>query len=228
MNPIHSLARTCIAPIFLTGGLDALMHPDSKIAAAEKVVPQLHSLGFTGSPSRLVRVNGGVQLVAGFLLFAGVFPRTASAALAASMVPTTLAGHRFWEAEDADTKSAQRIQFLKNAALFGGLVLAATDRNGSPSMAWRAKRGVRHASHSLQSAKSDVVSRVSHDSLTDKAGALGDKAAAMGDKVREAATPWLERGLEAAGSAGSSAGDILSNVGETVHTRTNSLIRSLS
>jgi uncharacterized membrane protein YphA (DoxX/SURF4 family) len=220
MNPIHSLARTCIAPIFLTGGLDALMHPEGKVAEAQKVVPQLHSLGFTGSPERLVRFNGGVQLVAGFFLFAGVLPRTASAALAVSLVPTTLAGHRFWEAEDPETKSAQRIQFLKNAALFGGLLLAATNRNGSPSIAWRAKRGVRHASDSLQSARSDVTALVSHDSLADKAGVVGER-------VRDVATPWIERGLDIAGTAGSSAVEFLSDAGESLHKHTNSLVRSL-
>jgi uncharacterized membrane protein YphA (DoxX/SURF4 family) len=39
------------------------------------------------------------------------------------LVPTTLAGHRFWAEEDPQAKSMQRIQFLKNLAMFGGLLL---------------------------------------------------------------------------------------------------------
>jgi uncharacterized membrane protein YphA (DoxX/SURF4 family) len=37
-------------------------------------------------------------------------------------VPTTLAGHRFWEEESA-ARSGQRLQFLKNLGLIGGLLL---------------------------------------------------------------------------------------------------------
>ena len=59
------------------------------------------------------------------------------------MVPTTLAGHRFWE-ERGPARNAQTIQFLKNAAMLGGLVLAATSTGGRPSVPWRAKRALRH------------------------------------------------------------------------------------
>ena len=45
------------------------------------------------------------------------------------MIPTTAAGHAFWEAEGAERK-AQEIQFLKNAALVGGLLLVLTRRAG--------------------------------------------------------------------------------------------------
>jgi uncharacterized membrane protein YphA (DoxX/SURF4 family) len=39
------------------------------------------------------------------------------------MIPTTLAGHPFWELEGAERK-AQEVQFYKNLALIGGLLLA--------------------------------------------------------------------------------------------------------
>jgi len=38
-------------------------------------------------------------------------------------VPTTLAGHRFWEEEDEAARAQQTVQFLKNAAMMGGLLL---------------------------------------------------------------------------------------------------------
>jgi uncharacterized membrane protein YphA (DoxX/SURF4 family) len=34
----------------------------------------------------------------------------------------------------------QRIHFLKNVSMLGGLILAATDTNGRPSLGWRAKK----------------------------------------------------------------------------------------
>lgn len=90
-----------------------------------------------------VRVNGAVQVGAGILLAFGRVPRLASAALAASLIPTTFAGHRFWEAE-GDERKAQQLQFAKNMSLLGGLVLAATDTGRAPTVGWRiAHRGDR-------------------------------------------------------------------------------------
>ena len=34
----------------------------------------------------------------------------------------------------------QRIQFLKNVSMFGGLLLASVDTEGKPGVAWRARR----------------------------------------------------------------------------------------
>jgi uncharacterized membrane protein YphA (DoxX/SURF4 family) len=85
-----------------------------------------------------VRANGAVQVGAGLLLAAGKAPRLASTALAVTLVPTTLAAHRFWELEGEERK-AQQVQFAKNLSLLGGLILAAVDTGGQPDLAWRAK-----------------------------------------------------------------------------------------
>ena len=45
----------------------------------------------------LVRVNGAVQVGAGVFLAIGKFRRPAAFALIGSIIPTTYAGHRFWE-----------------------------------------------------------------------------------------------------------------------------------
>ena len=55
-------------------------------------------------------------------------------------MPTTLAGHRFWEEDDKQKRAQQQIHFLKNAGLLGGLILAAVDTEGKPSVAWRARQ----------------------------------------------------------------------------------------
>ena len=85
-----------------------------------------------------VRINGAVQVAAGLLLATGRAPRLASTALAASIVPTTIAGHRFWEYE-GEERHLQRMHFVKNASLLGGLILAAVDTEGRPGLAWRAR-----------------------------------------------------------------------------------------
>jgi putative oxidoreductase len=53
---------------------------------------------------------------------AGIKPRLSALALAGMLVPTTVAGHRFWEEEDERSRGMQRTQFFKNAAIFAGLM----------------------------------------------------------------------------------------------------------
>jgi putative oxidoreductase len=76
---------------------------------------------------QLVQVNGALQAACGALLALGMAPRLCALALAGSMIPTTLAAHRFWTAEDPVARKQQRIQFHKNMAMIGGLLLAVLD-----------------------------------------------------------------------------------------------------
>lgn len=54
------------------------------------------------------------------MLALGIASRAAATVLAGSLVPTTLVGHPFWKAE---ARAAQKIQFTKNLAMLGGLLL---------------------------------------------------------------------------------------------------------
>jgi putative oxidoreductase len=96
-------------------------------------------------PKAWVRIHAATQLVAALGLATGKAPRLSSAVLAGSLVPTTLAGHRFWEESDPTAKKMQRIQFLKNLSLLGGLLIAAGDTNGKPGVAWRARHAAQDA-----------------------------------------------------------------------------------
>jgi len=132
--------------MFVYGGVDALRHPEGKASAAEDVaIPIAELLGLPTDPVTLVRINGGVQVAGGLMLAAGKAPRAASLLLAASLVPTTYAGHRFWTEPDEAERTRQRVQFLKNLSMLGGLMLAAVDTEGRPSLAWRARRVSRRA-----------------------------------------------------------------------------------
>ena len=151
MTLLQRVARPMLAGMFLYGGLDAVRHPSGKAPKAEPVVGGLADrLPDQVQIDELVRFNGAVQVGAGVALALGVFARPASLALAASLVPTTLAGHAFWKEEDPAARAQQRIQFLKNLAMFGGLILAAADTGGRPSVPWRAKRAVGHAADQVR------------------------------------------------------------------------------
>ena len=118
-----------LASIFAIQGLDTLRNPERVVATAEPVVKPLADRvpAVPGSVEQAVRLNGSVQLAAGTLLAIGWVPRLAALAIAGSLVPTTLAGHRFWEADEPQTRKQQQIHFLKNLGLFGGLIFVALD-----------------------------------------------------------------------------------------------------
>jgi putative oxidoreductase len=151
MTVVRRLARPLLASVFIVGGLDALRHPGSKVPAAEGVAMSIaaHVPHLPEDPEQLVRINAAVQVGAGVLLSLGRFPRLSSMLLAGSVIPTTLAAHRFWEVRDDPAKRAQqRIHFFKNLGLLGGLLLAAVDTEGRPGLAWRAQHAGHHVAHS--------------------------------------------------------------------------------
>jgi len=154
MLMVRAVARPLLASIFVVGGIDTLRNPKPKVQAAEKVVSPLSEVvPQLSSTERVVKVDAATKIVAGTMLAFGRFPRLSSLALAASLVPTTLAGHRFWEESDPARRAQQRLHFLKNASMLGGLMFAALDTEGRPSLAWRARRApnaFRHAATDLR------------------------------------------------------------------------------
>ena len=126
-STIRRVARPLLAGMFIQGGVDSIRHPDGKAKRAATVTePLADTLPIPDDPVALVRFNGAVQVGAGTLLALGKVPRLAALALAGSLVPTTMAGHRFWEEDDPQARAAQQIHFLKNVSMLGGLLIAAT------------------------------------------------------------------------------------------------------
>jgi uncharacterized membrane protein YphA (DoxX/SURF4 family) len=118
------VARPLLAGMFVYGGLDSFRNPEGKVPRAEKVTPAIaDAVGIDADTAQLVQFNGAVQVGAGITMALGVFPRLSALLLAGSLVPTTLAGHRFWEAEDDAARAQQTIHFLKNLGMLGGLLL---------------------------------------------------------------------------------------------------------
>ena len=150
MTVVRRLARPLLSSMFITGGLDGLRNPSPKVPAAEPVAPPIAAKlpYLPEDPEQLVKINAAVQVVAGSMLALGRFPRLSSALLAGSLVPTTLAGHRFWDETDPERKAQQQVHFFKNLSMLGGLILAAVDTEGRPGLAWRARHATHHAAAS--------------------------------------------------------------------------------
>ena len=148
MTITRLLARPMLATIFVVGGTNALRKTEAHAEKARKVTDRVVPLAqqvapnapIPTDPATLVRINAGAQILAAAALATGRAPRISATVLAASLVPTTLAGHAFWNETDPQAKNAQRLQFYKNTSVLGGLLLAAVDTEGKPGLAWRARR----------------------------------------------------------------------------------------
>lgn len=165
MTATRLIARPLLASTFVVGGVSALKNAPALAAKAkpvtdrlrpalEKAVPQVKIPEDTVT---LVRINAVAQILAAGALARGRAPRLSSTVLAASLLPTTLAGHQYWNETDPQAKVNQRIHFFKNLSMLGGLLLAAVDTEGRPGVAWRARHAAtgvaREAKHRGREAK---------------------------------------------------------------------------
>ncbi len=139
MSLSRTIARPFLAATFIYDGWDAIRNPGPQVKQAGPVMQTIAQKVpiLPQDAEKLVQINGAVMVGAGTLMALGKFRRLAALALIGSIVPTTYAGHRFWEEEDEATKAQQRTHFLKNLGLLGGLILEAFDTEGAPSLRWR-------------------------------------------------------------------------------------------
>ncbi len=247
MPLLRRIARPLLAGIFIHGGIAALRDPkgyaDVAAPVLDKAAPMLDKVTQVAPleqpPSNvtLVQIDAGVKIGAGLLLATGKAPRVASAALAASLVPTTLAGHRFWELDDPQARANHQTQFMKNLGLLGGLLLASADTHGKPSLAWRARRARRTSAATAELLHRDITagagqlteraSRVTSElagklggQASDVAGKLGgqasDVAGKLGGQASEVAAKVGSQASEAAGRWGGQASEAAAKAGDRI------------
>jgi uncharacterized membrane protein YphA (DoxX/SURF4 family) len=188
MSLARRAARAALAASFISGGLDQLRNPQPKAGPASPIakpiadrVPQLPN-----DPESLVKLDGAIKIAGGLGLVFGPFARPAALLLAGSLVPTTLAGHRFWETTDPDQKVSDRVEFFKNVSLIGGLLIAALDTGGRPSVPYVAGKAV-HAAADTVGGAADVVGETVSGAASALAGAAGSVASGAGKVSRRSA-----------------------------------------
>jgi uncharacterized membrane protein YphA (DoxX/SURF4 family) len=149
MTLTRLIARPMLASMFIAGGINSLRNTEMMAERAKPVTDMIVPWAKRVAPSApvptdektWVRINAGVHIGAGLALATGRAPRLSALVLAASLVPTTAAGHRFWEHDDQGARANQQTHFFKNMSMLGGLLNAAADTTGKPSVAWRAQHG---------------------------------------------------------------------------------------
>ena len=199
---IRRVARPMLAATFIGRGVEALRSPKLAADAARPTLEGLSKMPDPVGPNvptnaeTVARVNGAVQIGAGLLLATGRMPRFASAALALSVVPGSLGGHAFWNQSDPGRKAEERRAFVADISLIGGLIIAAVDTEGKPSLGWRGRRAARKVSDAVASAL--PVGAASTGALADSALAdkVGHGLAVGAERGREFAHLALERGSE--------------------------------
>ena len=154
---VRRIARPLLASPVIYGGISTLRNPQSRVPGAAPIVEQLTEVAEKQLPIHVskdveqwVKIDAAVKVGAGSLFALGKFPRLSALLLTGSIVPTTLAGHRFWEHDDPKERFGQTSNFLKNLAMLGGLLIAAVDTEGRPSVGYRARRVAHRAADATE------------------------------------------------------------------------------
>jgi putative oxidoreductase len=110
------LGRVLLSVIFILSGLGKLPHfHDVAGMMASKGIP-LASLALV--ITLFIEIGGGLMVLAGFKA------RYAALVIAVWLIPVTLIFHHFWGIPAAQQQE-QMINFLKNVAIMGGLLILA-------------------------------------------------------------------------------------------------------
>ena len=194
-----------LSAVFVGRGVEALRSPKPAADAARPTIEGLKKLPDPvgtnahvecrdGRPDQR-RGSGRSDWVA-----TGKLSRLASAALALSVVPGSLGGHTFWKEGDPQRKADERRAFLTDVSLIGGLIIAAVDTEGKPSLGWRGRRAAHKVSEAVTGAlpvgaASSSSALAEHSALAEK---VGHGLQVGAERGRELALVARERGAELA------------------------------
>ncbi|WP_040808787.1 DoxX family protein [Nocardia concava] len=187
-----------LATAFIVDGVETLTNPETRVKSAttlvqqgQRVLPDRVAGNLPSDPAQVVRATAAIRVGGGVLLALGKAPRLASLVLAATTVPVALIEHDFWNEPDRERRTAVRTAFLRDAGLLGGLLIAASDTRGKPSLGWRARRAAhRTRDHGKSSAAELAENVAAHapevwEALRDKGGQLAEVARDKGGQVAE-------------------------------------------
>ncbi len=152
MSIVRAAGRTLLASYFIASGVKAIRNPGPLVPAAEPLADKIVPLVKQYAPAQvsnyvpedaktLVRINGAAEVLGGLALATGFGRRLGALLLAGTLVPSTIAKYPFWTRDDPEQRADERAHFFKNASLLGGVVLAAVDTEGKPSLSYRAQKG---------------------------------------------------------------------------------------
>jgi len=160
-----------LAAAFVGQGIDALRSPKPAADAARPTLEGLQKLPepvastVPKNAETFAKATAAVQIAGGLLLATGRVPRLASAVLAATVIPANLGAHMFWNEVDPGRKAAKRRDFLTDISLLGGMIIAAADTAGKPSLGWRGRQAAAERTGPLLEAARDRGAVFAHSAV---------------------------------------------------------------
>ncbi len=118
--------RVLLSIIFILSGLGKLPHFSA-------VAGMMASKGIPLAPLALA-ITLVIEIGVGLLLLTGLKARYAAVILAVWLVPVTLTFHNFW-AFQGQQQQEQMVNFLKNLAIIGGLLVVAASGHSAGKLA---------------------------------------------------------------------------------------------
>lgn len=214
---LRRIARPLMGSAFIASGVDTLRSQTEIAQSAQPLVdttldaaPAAVANAIPTDARTLVRISSVLQIGGGIMLVTGKAPRTASALLATTLVPTTILDGAFWSEPDPVRREGKRVALIKNVGLLGGLVIAAADTEGRPSLAWRGRRKAQEVQarvvsalpghHDDPSAWDGFVERAQNDAQL-VAERAADATAVARAKAGEVAATVADRAPEVAATA---------------------------
>ncbi len=125
------IARVLLSAIFLTSGIAKLTDPAGAMG-------YMNSVGIPHADT-LVYVAGVAETLGGLSLLVGFLARLGALGLVLMLIPIQFYFHAFWTMEGPDAKM-QMVQFMKNLAIMGGLLMVVSQGPGRYSIDARLRR----------------------------------------------------------------------------------------
>jgi putative oxidoreductase len=110
---MNAIGRLCLSAIFIVLGVLDILHWQGTVGYLAMKMP---------APSLMLACAIILKIGGGILLLTGQKIQLGAVALIVFMIPATLLFHNFWAAPAAEYQN-QLIQFLKNLAIIGGLLM---------------------------------------------------------------------------------------------------------
>jgi len=124
MRLLRAAGRAFTGIPYIVLGYDAATEPGMRVNAAAPLLDKARAVVPVPLDNEaIVRANGAAMAVGGAMVASGFGARVGAGIIAASLIPTTAAGHAFWEIDDPMQRKMQQVQFVKNLTMLGGVVM---------------------------------------------------------------------------------------------------------
>lgn len=161
MSLVRRIARPLLAAPFIVEGLRTIQTPERDIDVYPQAFQALDSaVEKSSAPSfvtarTVLQASGAVAVAAGVMYATNRAPRAAAVALLATTTVGWAGRKKVWELKGEERM--QEIQaILTDAGLLGGLLLAAVDHDGRPSMGYRMNKFVEKSQKNAEKRRAEL------------------------------------------------------------------------